>query len=287
MSAGAIPVFVVRDWVRPLEEKIDWPSFSFVFSPDDVGPGMVDALRAVGKNQLLEMQVRVLLSDFGHKRARLFGGHSLQFDCVLSPESFRPSFGDVVDSPVVVVVVVAGAAVVVVFTSATKMKYTTFRSPSPPLARSSKGVSGSLSERVAGPLRQKASAHSSHVSILSTMHVRFRLRLFVFFHRPTLPALSPDEHNQSWRTCLRFVYFPTPFACCLCPVLAVQMDPEKSRPSAFYFHRCLFAAQVARGLLGAVRWLDELLRDRRDHRQRDHLKGDVPLTTGGKDGARR
>ena len=75
MSAGAIPVFVVRDWVRPLEEKIDWPSFSFVFSPDDVGPGMVDALRAVGKNQLLEMQVRVLLSDFGHKRARLFGGH--------------------------------------------------------------------------------------------------------------------------------------------------------------------------------------------------------------------
>lgn len=55
MSAGAIPVFVVRDWVRPFEEKIDWPSFSYLFSPDDVGPGMVDVLRAVQPNQLLEM----------------------------------------------------------------------------------------------------------------------------------------------------------------------------------------------------------------------------------------
>lgn len=45
-----------------------------------------------------------------------------------------------------------------------------------------------------------------------------------------------------------------------------------------------FAAQVTRGLLGAVRWLDELLRDRRDHRRRDHLKGHVPLT--GRDGSR-
>lgn len=59
MSAGAIPVFVVRDWVRPEKEKIDWPSFSFAFSPDDVGPAMVDALRAVEPEKLLEMQVRM------------------------------------------------------------------------------------------------------------------------------------------------------------------------------------------------------------------------------------
>ena len=58
MSAGAIPVFVVRDWVKPFQETVDWPSFSFVFSPDDVGPGMVETLRAVPPDELAEMQVR-------------------------------------------------------------------------------------------------------------------------------------------------------------------------------------------------------------------------------------
>lgn len=57
MSAGAIPVFVVRDWIKPFHEQIDWPSFSFVFSPDDVGPIMMETLRAVEPAQLLEMQV--------------------------------------------------------------------------------------------------------------------------------------------------------------------------------------------------------------------------------------
>lgn len=36
MSAGSIPVFVVRDFVRPFREQIDWPSFSFMFTPDQV-----------------------------------------------------------------------------------------------------------------------------------------------------------------------------------------------------------------------------------------------------------
>ncbi|CAN0442925.1 unnamed protein product, partial [Hapterophycus canaliculatus] len=58
MSAGAIPVFVVRDWVKPFQEQIDWPSFSFVFSPDDVGPTMLEALRAVEPEELKQMQVR-------------------------------------------------------------------------------------------------------------------------------------------------------------------------------------------------------------------------------------
>lgn len=58
MSAGAIPVFVVRDWVKPFQETIDWASFSFSFSPDDVGTRMVEVLRAVPPDELKKMQVR-------------------------------------------------------------------------------------------------------------------------------------------------------------------------------------------------------------------------------------
>lgn len=57
MSAGAIPVFVARDIVRPFREQVDWPSFSFVFAPDEVGPAMVRTLRAVPREALREMQV--------------------------------------------------------------------------------------------------------------------------------------------------------------------------------------------------------------------------------------
>lgn len=60
MSAGAIPVFVVRDWMKPFQEKIDWPSFSFSFTPDTVGPTMVEVLRAVPPGELEEMQVHRL-----------------------------------------------------------------------------------------------------------------------------------------------------------------------------------------------------------------------------------
>lgn len=60
MSAGAIPVFVVRDWVRPFREQIDWPSFSFMFTPDEVGTIMLPTLRAVTPEQLKEMQVTTI-----------------------------------------------------------------------------------------------------------------------------------------------------------------------------------------------------------------------------------
>ena len=59
MSAGAIPVFVARDFVRPSSEQYDWPSFSFTFSPDQVGPNMLQALKAVPPKKLQEMQVSV------------------------------------------------------------------------------------------------------------------------------------------------------------------------------------------------------------------------------------
>lgn len=57
MSAGAIPVFIARDIIRPFREQFDWPSFSFIFSPDRVGPAMVETLRAVPPDALKEMQV--------------------------------------------------------------------------------------------------------------------------------------------------------------------------------------------------------------------------------------
>lgn len=56
MSAGTIPVLVVRDWVRPFEELVDWPTFSFTFSPDQV-QNILPTLRAVTPEKLREMQV--------------------------------------------------------------------------------------------------------------------------------------------------------------------------------------------------------------------------------------
>lgn len=61
MSAGAIPVFVARDYVRPFREEFDWPSFSLMFSPEQVETTMMKTLRAVSPEKLVEMQVRSLL----------------------------------------------------------------------------------------------------------------------------------------------------------------------------------------------------------------------------------
>lgn len=63
MSAGAIPVFVTRDYVRPFPERVDWPSLSFMFPPEDVGVSMMDTLRAVKPAQLWEMQVRSVCGE--------------------------------------------------------------------------------------------------------------------------------------------------------------------------------------------------------------------------------
>lgn len=57
MSAGAIPVFVARDMVRPFPERVDWPSLSFSFPPEEVGPAMMATLRSVPPEELLVMQV--------------------------------------------------------------------------------------------------------------------------------------------------------------------------------------------------------------------------------------
>lgn len=57
MSAGSIPVFVGRDLVPPFQEQLNWPSFSFSFTPDEVGPEMVQILRAVPPLELESMQV--------------------------------------------------------------------------------------------------------------------------------------------------------------------------------------------------------------------------------------
>eukprot|EP00903_Cladosiphon_okamuranus_P012958 g12097.t1 len=69
MSAGAIPVFIVRDWIKPFQEQIDWPSFSFSFSPDQVGPSMVEVLRAVSPEQLVVMQRKSIEAYW-----KIFGG---------------------------------------------------------------------------------------------------------------------------------------------------------------------------------------------------------------------
>lgn len=59
MSAGSIPVFVGRDIVRPFREQISWPSFSFLFTPEEVNTIMVKTLQAVTPDQLADMQVRL------------------------------------------------------------------------------------------------------------------------------------------------------------------------------------------------------------------------------------
>lgn len=58
MSSGAIPVFIGRDLVPPFREQFDWGSFSFMFSPDQIGPAMIQTLRNVPPEELRAMQVR-------------------------------------------------------------------------------------------------------------------------------------------------------------------------------------------------------------------------------------
>ena len=56
MSAGCIPVIIARDYVKPFPEEVDWPSFSFTFSPEEV-PYMLRTLRSTPPEELIEMQV--------------------------------------------------------------------------------------------------------------------------------------------------------------------------------------------------------------------------------------
>lgn len=81
MSAGAIPVFVARDMVRPFPERVDWPSLSFSFSPEEVGPAMMATLRSVPPAELLVMQVTASsgLDATNAKRMLLVQAYPLRF----------------------------------------------------------------------------------------------------------------------------------------------------------------------------------------------------------------
>ncbi|CAM9976215.1 unnamed protein product, partial [Ectocarpus sp. 12 AP-2014] len=74
MSAGTIPVFVGRDLVPPFLEQIDWSSFSFAFTPDEVESRMMSTLLAVPQPQLQEMQRKSLEAYW-----RMFGKEVLDF----------------------------------------------------------------------------------------------------------------------------------------------------------------------------------------------------------------
>lgn len=85
-------MFIVRDWIRPYREKLDWPAFSFVFSPEEVGPAMMKTLRGVSPEKLLEMQVK-MEGAIKHTRGSIvldaLGGF-LPLDYVPSSESLLP-----------------------------------------------------------------------------------------------------------------------------------------------------------------------------------------------------
>ncbi|CAM9918875.1 unnamed protein product, partial [Hapterophycus canaliculatus] len=57
LSAGAIPVFVHQDYVKPFPGLIPWSEFSFSF-PAEEAPRILDTLRAVTEKELVQMQVR-------------------------------------------------------------------------------------------------------------------------------------------------------------------------------------------------------------------------------------
>eukprot|EP00903_Cladosiphon_okamuranus_P006586 g6434.t1 len=84
MGAGAIPVFVTRDYVLPFREQIDWASFSFSFSPDRVELDMMRTLKAVSPQQLEEMQRKSLEA---YKKMFL----REDVDTLVGPTAFAPS----------------------------------------------------------------------------------------------------------------------------------------------------------------------------------------------------
>lgn len=56
LSAGAIPVFIHQNFVKPFPGKIPWSTFSFSF-PAEEAPRIIDTLRAVPVEKLAKMQV--------------------------------------------------------------------------------------------------------------------------------------------------------------------------------------------------------------------------------------
>ncbi|CAB1113584.1 unnamed protein product [Ectocarpus sp. CCAP 1310/34] len=59
LSAGAIPVFIHQDFVKPFPGQIPWSEFSFSFPPEEA-PRILETLRAVPDKKLAQMQVTAL-----------------------------------------------------------------------------------------------------------------------------------------------------------------------------------------------------------------------------------
>ncbi|CAM9123001.1 unnamed protein product [Ectocarpus sp. 6 AP-2014] len=59
LSAGALPVFIHQDFVKPFPGKIPWSEFSFSFPSEEV-PRMLKTLRAVPDKKLAQMQATAL-----------------------------------------------------------------------------------------------------------------------------------------------------------------------------------------------------------------------------------
>lgn len=55
LSAGAIPVFIHQNFVKPFPDRIPWKDFSFSF-PADAAPEILDVLRAVPEEEITKMQ---------------------------------------------------------------------------------------------------------------------------------------------------------------------------------------------------------------------------------------
>ncbi|CAN0464627.1 unnamed protein product, partial [Laminaria digitata] len=55
LSAGAIPVFIHQNFVKPFPGKIPWSTFSFSF-PAEESSRIIDTLRAVSAEKLAKMQ---------------------------------------------------------------------------------------------------------------------------------------------------------------------------------------------------------------------------------------
>ncbi|CAM9982432.1 unnamed protein product, partial [Pylaiella littoralis] len=59
LSAGALPVFIHQDFVKPFPDKIPWSEFSFSF-PADEASNVINTLRAVPEKRLAQMQETAL-----------------------------------------------------------------------------------------------------------------------------------------------------------------------------------------------------------------------------------
>ncbi|CAM9463743.1 unnamed protein product [Laminaria digitata] len=59
LSAGAIPVFIHQNFVKPFPGKIPWSTFSFSV-PAEESPSIIDTLRAVPVEKLAKMQATAL-----------------------------------------------------------------------------------------------------------------------------------------------------------------------------------------------------------------------------------